>query len=148
MSRFLHITGRRKELIITAGGENVAPVRWRLMWWRPWPLGYNATFGDPRALHVLPMMLCQVPIENMIKEELSCISQAMLIGDRRKFVSCLLTFKVQCALTCGVAGVGSCGALCHAITTSLARAAEVCRLKLTKRALQRHNSRRRRSAVR
>ena len=53
--------------------------------------------GDPRALHVLPMMLCQVPIENMIKEELSCISQAMLIGDRRKFVSCLLTFKVQCA---------------------------------------------------
>ena len=48
------------ELLITAGGENVAPV----------------------------------PIENAIKHELSVISNAMLIGDKRKFLSVLLTLKV------------------------------------------------------
>jgi len=55
----LFITGRLKELIITAGGENVAPVL----------------------------------IENEIKEELKFISNVMVVGDNRKFLSCLLTFK-------------------------------------------------------
>lgn len=50
------------ELIITAGGENVAPV----------------------------------PIEEAIKKELPIISNAMLIGDKRKFLSMLLTLKVNC----------------------------------------------------
>ena len=49
------------ELIITAGGENVAPV----------------------------------PIEEAVKRELPIISNAMLIGDKRKFLSMLLTLKVN-----------------------------------------------------
>ena len=55
------MTGRLKELVITAGGENVAPI----------------------------------PIEDTIKKELGCISNAMVIGDRKKFLSCLLTMKVE-----------------------------------------------------
>lgn len=35
-----------------------------------------------------------VPIEDFIKAELSVVSNAMLIGDRRKFLSVLLTLKV------------------------------------------------------
>ena len=49
-----------KELIITAGGENIAPI----------------------------------PIENAIKEALPCISNVVLVGEKRRFISCLLTFRV------------------------------------------------------
>ena len=53
---FLFITGRKKELIITAGGENVAPVI----------------------------------IENAIKKNGQKISQVVVIGDKRKFLSALI----------------------------------------------------------
>lgn len=53
----LSITGRIKELIITEGGENIAPV----------------------------------PIEDAIKTELPAISKVMIIGDKRKYLTCLIT---------------------------------------------------------
>lgn len=53
---FLTITGRKKEIIITAGGKNVAPQK----------------------------------IEQALKS-IDGISQAVVIGDRRKFLSALLT---------------------------------------------------------
>ncbi|XP_022106197.1 long-chain-fatty-acid--CoA ligase ACSBG2-like isoform X2 [Acanthaster planci] len=58
---FLYITGRIKELIITAGGENVPPV----------------------------------PIEDTILNETPILNNCMVIGDRRKFLSLLVTFKVE-----------------------------------------------------
>ena len=47
-------------MIITAGGENIAPV----------------------------------PIENAIKEKLPCLSNVVVVGDKKKFLSAFLTFKV------------------------------------------------------
>lgn len=55
----LYITGRIKELLITAGGENVAPVL----------------------------------IENVIVEELKFISNVMVVGDAKPFLSILITLK-------------------------------------------------------
>ena len=58
---FLSITGRIKELLITAGGENVAPVL----------------------------------IEEVMKEECPIISNAMVIGDKRKFLSMIVTLRCE-----------------------------------------------------
>jgi long-chain-fatty-acid--CoA ligase ACSBG len=58
---FLHITGRIKELIITAGGENVPPVL----------------------------------IEDLIKDAAPFVSNVMVIGDKRKFLTCVVTLHVE-----------------------------------------------------
>ena len=58
---YLYITGRKKELIITASGEKIAPV----------------------------------PIESAIKRHLPIVSNAMVVGDQQKYLSCLLTLKVE-----------------------------------------------------
>ncbi|KAK6171646.1 hypothetical protein SNE40_018091 [Patella caerulea] len=56
---FLFVTGRIKELIITAGGENIAPL----------------------------------PVEDAVKAVLPVVSNCMIIGDKRKFLSMLITLK-------------------------------------------------------
>ena len=57
----LYITGRIKELIVTAGGENVAPV----------------------------------PIEEDIKNINKSISNIMIVGDDRKYLTAILTLKAD-----------------------------------------------------
>lgn len=57
---FMWLSGRLKELIITAGGENIAPV----------------------------------PIEAAIKHNLaSLVAYVVVVGDRRKYLACLLTLR-------------------------------------------------------
>merc|ERR1712038_76334 len=59
---YLWISGRIKELIITSGGENIAPI----------------------------------PIENRIKNELpEIISNVVVVGDQKKYLTCLITLKCQ-----------------------------------------------------
>ena len=58
---FVKITGRLKELIVTAGGENVSPV----------------------------------PIENKIMELCPMIANCVVVGDKRKFLSCLISLKTE-----------------------------------------------------
>jgi long-chain-fatty-acid--CoA ligase ACSBG len=58
---FIRITGRIKELIITAGGENIPPVL----------------------------------IEDQMKQAMPALSNCMVIGDKRKFLSILLCLQVE-----------------------------------------------------
>jgi len=58
---FYAFTGRIKELIITSGGENVAPNN----------------------------------IEHAILSELPYLSNAMVIGDKKKYLTVLVTLKVR-----------------------------------------------------
>lgn len=58
---FLYVSGRLKELIITAGGENIAPI----------------------------------VIEDHLKGLMPFLSNCVVIGDKKKFLSVLLTLKSQ-----------------------------------------------------
>jgi len=57
---YIHITDRKKDIIVTSGGKNVAPQN----------------------------------IENLLKFYLG-ISQAFVIGDKRKYLTCLFTLDVD-----------------------------------------------------
>ena len=58
---YLKITGRKKEILLTAAGENVAPVL----------------------------------LEDEIKKQLPCVSNAMVIGDRKKYLTVFLCLKTK-----------------------------------------------------
>lgn len=58
---FVKVTGRMKDIIITAGGENIPPLY----------------------------------IEDQIKKIIPCISNCTLIGDKRKFLSMIMTLKTM-----------------------------------------------------
>jgi long-chain-fatty-acid--CoA ligase ACSBG len=60
-SGFMRITGRKKELIITAGGENIPPVL----------------------------------IETEMKTSMLALSNCMVIGDQRKYLTMLVSFKTN-----------------------------------------------------
>lgn len=78
---FIHITGRIKELIITAGGENIPPVL----------------------------------IEEEMKAAMPAVSNCMVIGDKRKFLTMLVCLQVEIDTETGVPSNKLTG---HALDTS------------------------------
>lgn len=85
---YLFITGRFKELIITAGGENIPPVL----------------------------------IEDAVKEKCNIISNAFLVGDARKYLIMLISFKAK---------PGPDGAFTNELTPEVVEALSVLGVKAT-----------------
>nr|CAD7198610.1 unnamed protein product [Timema douglasi] len=88
---FLYITGRIKELLITAGVENISPVQGRIY--------KSAELLITAGGENIPPVI----IEDSIKTELPFLSNVTLIGDQRKFLSVLLTFKTNTNMETGEA---------------------------------------------
>jgi long-chain-fatty-acid--CoA ligase ACSBG len=85
---FLSITGRIKELLVTAGGENVAPV--------PIENLIKVSFSLMHGSYAMFLGLFNLFFVLLIKfnsQECPIISNAMVIGDHRHFLGCLITLK-------------------------------------------------------
>jgi long-chain-fatty-acid--CoA ligase ACSBG len=112
--RLLSITGRIKELIITAGGENIAPV----------------------------------PCEDSVKLHANgVISNVVMIGDKRKFNTCLITLKqkVDPDANGGQGGFfedldGAAAALSPACTTAAQAAVDMTWIAHLRKAISTYNT--------
>ncbi len=85
---YVTITGRIKELIITAGGENIPPI---------------IIENEIKSVAIPTSTSCMrsptITAANFFwfcrKELPHIVSNVMVVGDRRKFLTCLITLKCQ-----------------------------------------------------
>ena len=86
---FLCITGRIKELIITAGGENIAPI----------PIEDKVRYHRRSKYHMLykstkiMIALDNDPTPSQIKQCAPIVSNCMVVGDKKKFLSLVCTLR-------------------------------------------------------
>ena len=79
---FVKITGRLKELIVTAGGENVSPVPIENKILELCPIMANCVVvGDKRKFLSALVSLCPI------------MANCVVVGDKRKFLSALVSLK-------------------------------------------------------